>query len=416
MDDINKPVKASGAADKTLNILGSVAGIVGNLLLGPDSNVDFSEPFRLGAAYIKQDKENKALLDVLRGNPHTAPIVEVGQQIGQAGGLPAILSGQPQPNQSTQPLVDSIRKPYIDIHSPDFPSQLAERGLGDLAQKVLFAQAQQKPETEMDSLLKTLQIKKALNEPSWEEKNNQQFKQTLALLGIRDQNTKAGQLLKASANKQLQDEKAVTNLVAKSQKDIDDYDLMLGSTNKLIAKVSSENAWPSKTTALIGKLGPIGQGIAQTIAPDSAALIEQLNTEKLLRKNIIQAIVKATGKAGTDSERNFIIGSEPGSFDTKEGALRFLTENKNSQLYGRYAIVYNKAMAGADATQGLAIAQQLGVEPKQLAAFKRLKAIIDSGKDPATDPAGSKYMELLGMVPIPQVKSDSKNKIPKPKY
>jgi hypothetical protein len=255
----------------------------------------------------------------------------------------------------------------------------------------------------MDALLKTLQIKKAMDEPSWGEKNDQQFRQTLALLGIRDQNAKAGQSLKAGFQADLQNNKAADNLVIKAQKDIDPIDSSLASINKLRGRIAA-GEWPSLGTATISSLGQLGQGVVQRLYPDSAELIEQLNTAKMIRKNITTSILNATGKASNEGERKFIIGSEAGAFDTKEAAQRYLDETQNAHLYARYLIAYNRAKASPTPEIGLLVAQRLGVDPQQLAAFKRFKEGIDQGKDSTSDENLLRYMPLLGMTPIPKTK------------
>jgi hypothetical protein len=145
--DNTQPKKPGGAgAEKTLSLLGSLANVAGGLIFGPDFNVDLSAPFTMGANFIAQNKKQKELMDVLGSNPHTAPLLEAGQQLANQGGLMGVLSQQQQPAP-------------IDFGSQEFISSVASKPhLADLAQQLIFAQSQKKAPDILDQLSKMADI------------------------------------------------------------------------------------------------------------------------------------------------------------------------------------------------------------------------------------------------------------------
>lgn len=166
---------AGKTGENLLNILGTVGDVFGKVLLGPDGgHIDFGAPFKMGAAMERQKREENALMEVLKGNPHTAPLVEMGHQLanngGALGGISNEFGGQMPQTTYTPP----------DIQSPQFVSDyLAKGGSGEIAASFLGNQINNR-QAEVDPL-KQLLLMKQLSEPSWNEKQNKEFEQKQAL-------------------------------------------------------------------------------------------------------------------------------------------------------------------------------------------------------------------------------------------
>lgn len=155
------------AGENILGILGTALDVGGKLLLGPGADVDLGAPFKLGAQLQRQKREEKALMEVLSGNPATAPLVDLGNQVMGQGGVIPMMSGGSNgilPGESGGMPTQQPQGQPVDIHSPDFARKLAEYGLGDLSQKVLFAQTQGRPADPMEQVLTALGIQQKIRE------------------------------------------------------------------------------------------------------------------------------------------------------------------------------------------------------------------------------------------------------------
>jgi hypothetical protein len=87
-EQTKEPKGKSKAAETTMGLLGSVLGLAGNLVLGPDSiGLDIGAPFKMGAAMMREKREQSNLLELLRSSPATAPIAEYAPAIIDAGGI-----------------------------------------------------------------------------------------------------------------------------------------------------------------------------------------------------------------------------------------------------------------------------------------------------------------------------------------
>lgn len=98
---------AGNIGGTVLDILGSLGTVAGPLLFGPDFRGDLGAPFAMGAAYLKQNKLANTIGDILKSTPHTAPIMDVADQVGQGGGLLNLLSGE-QPSLGSSSIYDNL--------------------------------------------------------------------------------------------------------------------------------------------------------------------------------------------------------------------------------------------------------------------------------------------------------------------
>lgn len=192
MADENGQSKGPGkAGETTLNLLATLGGLAGPLLFGPDFQGDLGSPFRMGAQMLKGKREEQGLLDLLGGNPHTAPLLEGAQAFHEAGGAlnnpdallhPEVLNtfkvghtpppglmntlggmgdqlqaNAPQPPQMAPPPAPVAQTgAQIDPASPEF-LQRAARLRPDLAEKILLDRASQKTNP-LDDIVKMMGI------------------------------------------------------------------------------------------------------------------------------------------------------------------------------------------------------------------------------------------------------------------
>ena len=175
-DNSNKPGSKTG--EMLLGLLGTLGTIAGPLVTGR-SDVDFGMPFKLGSAYLQQDRMQSDLLKALNSTPHTKDIgADAAHMVQNNLSLPQVLSnpnhldafpsqqrasvGQgmelnapvlspentplPQNIGQTQPVVSpsaTIPLPVVpsnDYSSPEFMQQLA-KFRPDLAEKAVESQA-----------------------------------------------------------------------------------------------------------------------------------------------------------------------------------------------------------------------------------------------------------------------------------
>lgn len=84
----SKPKKSGGkGVENALSLLGTLAGLAGKLTFGPDFDGDLGSPFKAGADMLKSKREEKQLMELMGSNPHTAPLLEHGAALVDAGGL-----------------------------------------------------------------------------------------------------------------------------------------------------------------------------------------------------------------------------------------------------------------------------------------------------------------------------------------
>jgi hypothetical protein len=130
-------IKGPGKGETALSLIGTLANLAGRVLTG--SNVDFGEPFNMGAQYLAHKRQTQGLMDLLSSTPHTKPLVDLGvavDQANQGGQVPEVPSpitpingpiGGPQPNQQS-PLLSTIGKlnqPESQPSSPQTETQLS---------------------------------------------------------------------------------------------------------------------------------------------------------------------------------------------------------------------------------------------------------------------------------------------------
>jgi len=161
-EETNKKKSGGRGVENTLGIIGSVLDLAGPLLLGPDAvGMQFGAPFRAGAQIFSRKREQDTLLDALGSNPETAPLLQLGQQASDAGGLLNVLGSMQQgPQIAGQPAAQvapqagvAPAKPSVDITGLDFIRQIAQ-GDPRFAKKLILSQT--KGDTEMDSIKQIL--------------------------------------------------------------------------------------------------------------------------------------------------------------------------------------------------------------------------------------------------------------------
>ena len=235
------------AAENTLALIGSIAGVAGNLLLGPDSaGMDFGAPFKAGAAMLQGQRQENDLKKYLMTTPQTAPLADHIPAIIQAGGLiknPDVLAhpetqqylsqfGGPAPAQAPGPIqapasqggVPAPAAPTAPVSTgpiaPPIPSptgnllsalgrttggvspELQARILQDHPD-ILKAMASKDPTAQMKEMLQTVLLGKHISDfETHDQKTEDQLKEKFSVLHEADRLTearaKAARLDKAS--------------------------------------------------------------------------------------------------------------------------------------------------------------------------------------------------------------------------
>jgi len=427
MADNAQPKAPSKAGENTLGLLGAVAGLAGNLIFGPDSiGMDFGAPFKAGAAMLRDKREQQSLLELLKSNPHTAPIAEMGPSLIQAGGLvnnpdainhpevqkyvsqfssapgvasqapaqasilPGEANGQPAPN-----LLSALQTP-TDYTSDAF-LQKAAALRPDIAEKILTAKATKEPTNQTKELLQTILLGKQIS--GYETPEERRAAQ------LTDRQTMMEQTDKLIQNRQEQNQVRQNELQKQQKretwtpKEDENYNTLNNSIDMgkaLLSKVQS-GASPSLFTAALGSTA-VGQGMLERLSPDSAATLQQIQTLRDLTGKVMGDVKAQSGAQYSAKELQWMQSALPSKWDTPQQLQYSLA----SDLLKKQWLNYNTIASKVEKAGNLNPAQERGISPEQLRAFIALKKQLGSKTAPNAqsifeNKQNLPYLQALGM-------------------
>jgi len=386
---------ASKGAENTLNILGSVLGLGGQLIFGPDFNADLGAPFKAGAGMLREKREQSALqqslMDALRSNPHTAPIADLGEQVHSAGGiLPNLMdsSGMASaPDMGSQmggPLNESLGMPTggasalnsTIFSSPEFIAGLSNNGASpELIEKMIYAQSAKSapaPKDPLDIEYKKAQIQALKNKPASmtpEEK---------AALEIEIARQKAQIYTDASK------EKTATRESYPTGKQIE---ALTAYENAIAGFQSLPDTLPdiAAPVDLASKVPGIGNYVVTKMYPEIAQFQKQLQDLNATK------IFAAGGKNLTGTEKNLLFPTLPSLMDNPE---YYPIAKKNT-----ISRIQLSKLANADNLVKLGKKDlEEWLDPQTLADYGVWKQIINkSGPSAFQDPEFMQLSESLGL-------------------
>lgn len=318
MADKNQPKAPSKAGENTLGLIGAIAGLAGNLILGPDSaGIDFGAPFKAGASMLREKREQQSLLELLKGNPHTAPLAEMGPALVQAGGLinnPDVLShpdtqnylgqfsgpsgtapatpapasgilpgeqnGTPHPG--LLPALGTQKAPPPDYTSEEFLARAAALR-PDIAEKIITAKATKDPANQTKELLQTILLGKQISGfETPEERRAAQHQDRMTQLETTDRLIQGRQ----EQNQIRQNALEKSKVTPKETEGFQQIDEVRNNYRNMLIDLES-GVKPSYTKDIAAKLLPGGERALQAFDPKFAAFrknVEQANA--LFQKTI----------------------------------------------------------------------------------------------------------------------------------
>ena len=371
MADTKKNKAPSKGGENTLGLLGAVAGLAGNLIFGPDSvGIDFGAPFKAGAAMLRDKREQQSLIELLKSNPHTAPIADIGPALTSAGGLvnnPDILdhpevqnfvgqfSGSPGPTpQSTgvlpgessgvpqANLLSALNTPAPTTQKDYTSDEFLERAASlrpDIAEKILTARATQAPgrDRSLDDILKVLQIQ-SFETP--EQKRQAQLNDRLTQLEATDKLIQGRQ----EQNQIRQNNLEKSKVTPKETEGFQQIDEVRNNYRNMLIDFES-GVKPSYTKDIAATLLPGGEQALQALDPKFAAFrknVEQANA--LFQKTI-------SGVAISEPEARRLRPTQPQAGDDP-AVFKLVAENnvkKANELY--FIKAMSIANRGGDTSQ-----------------------------------------------------------------
>lgn len=405
-DNNNKPGGKIG--ETLLGVLGALGSIAGPLITGRD--IDFGMPFKLGSAYLQNERMNSDLMKALNSNPETAGIVEGVQGIMGQGGLPGILNnisgGVQQPVQQPDlsqmgnmgigmtsggmPTAPIAQSP-LDVQSPDFLRQLT-KFRPDIAEKVITSQASMKPMGPLDDIMKLLALQSFRSPEQKEEAGYRKMDYLNQLMSERQ-----------SAQKQEAAQLGREKWSVGEQEFLRNADFAVNNSRLMLDKLNV-GIEPTVLTAVIGKSPAISR-IAMTLDPQ---LADQVQEYRDILKTVMTAVKTQSGVQYGFRELQWIKSSQPNEWDTPEMFKRGITQAMNTQLWNKYGVIIKKAERAGNAE----VALREGMTPEQIKAWKVLDAqLAKRATTPKgelgifTDPNNAPILQALGMGMLPPIQS-----------
>lgn len=354
MAEINKPKTPGKGGENTLNLIGTLAGIAGKLFF-PDSGIDLSAPFFAGSQMMRQSREEKNLLELLQGNPHTAPVAEYGQALAGAGGLPnnmdlldhpevqqafgggdtaGILPGE-QGGVPTAPVT-----PPVDFTSNEFLANMA-RLRPDLAEKVLSAKAVKDPADQTKELLQTILLGKQITNLETPEQKRQaaledkmfQTRERIAMQGAQTQENQSNALALRKSQ-----------ITPKEAESIGDIDTLRNSYRNTLLDVE-QGFSPSVGKEAIASLLPGGERLMQTVDP------KWTNARKNIQQSLALFQKSISGVAISEAEAKRLRPTMPGAGDDPTVFKNTLENNAKKATELSLVKLMNIANRGGDVSQ-----------------------------------------------------------------
>lgn len=388
MADNGQPKAPSKGGENTLSLIGAIAGLAGNLIFGPDSvGIDFGAPFKAGAAMLKDKREQQSLLELLKGNPHTAPLAEIGPSLVEAGGLvknPDILNHpqtqgylsqfsmgegdrklvSPEMAQSPNNTVASVLAPQAQGTAPDYTSQefLARAASlrPDLAEKIIASKATKDPNDQLKDMLQTVLLGKQIqNFETPEQKRRAALEDRQTLLDAQD--IRIGNRQEQNQNRQniLQKSK----ITAKEEESFNTIDELRKAQQNILIDLES-GVKPSYTKDIAASILPGGERALQTLDPNFSAFRKNINESLAIYQKAI------SGVAISEPEAKRLRPTQPQAGDDLD-VLRGVAQNNIKKANEVYFI---KAMntlnrGGTDVYNY--------VDPQQLQLYKAVRAAMN---------------------------------------
>lgn len=369
MADSSEPKAPSKGGENTLALIGSLAGIAGKLVFGPDFDADLGAPFKAGANMIKQNREEQSLLDLLRSTPHTAALADHIPALIQAGGIaknPDILShpetaqffgGQPvgdmlnipmpntpAPTMGQGGLLSAIQSPATTQDTIDPTSDAFLRKAAalrpDIAEKLLLHKATKEP-NQLKDILQTLLLGKqiegfespAQKRASESEQRAFDRSETDRLISSRqEQNQNRANALQKS------------KITAKEEEGFNDVDTLRTQYQNMLVDLES-GIKPDVGKEAIATLIPGGERIMQSADPQFATF----------RKNVQQSLVQyqkaISGVAISEPEAKRLRPTQPQAGDDP-AVFKATAENNLKKANELYLIkAKNTSKRGGDVSQ-----------------------------------------------------------------
>lgn len=357
MADENKPKVPGKGAENTLGLIGTIAGLVGNLAFGPDSlGMDFGAPFKLAAQAARDKREQKGLMDLLGSHPETANLLEHGDALINAGGIANnmdildhpdlqglggggedsdIPAGASPPIQPTQSSLLSTLQPQapVDYSSPEF-IQKAAIYRPDIAEKLLLASG--KSNSELDDLKAILLGQQIQNYETPEQKRQARQEERQANMEFMDKLISGRQTQQKENSVRLEKSK----ITSKESEHLQNLDALKNLYQQIRINLE-EGAEPSYFKSLVGST-ETGDKILQTTSPKFSEF----------KKNIDQMVAlyqkSISGVAISEPEARRLRVTQPSAGDDKDFLVKFVenTEKKQNEL--QFIYWSNIAKRGGD--------------------------------------------------------------------
>ncbi len=377
MADTQKPKTPGKGGENTLNLIGTLAGIAGKLFF-PESNIDLSAPFLAGSQMLRQSREENNLLELLRGNPHTAPVAEYGEALANAGGVsanqdlldhPEIQSafgdgsdgtGITTPTRTILPGEQGgvpTASP-VDFSSSDFLANMA-RLRPDLAEKVLTAKAAKEPQDTTKELLQTILLGKQIEgfetpEQKREALMDERRYNTAERIALQGQQTRENQ-----ANALELSKSKITPKEAEGFGIIDE--LRNGYRNILIDL--EQGFKPSIVKEAVATLVPGGERIMQTVDSRWSTVRKNIGINNaLFQKSISGAVI-------SEPEAKRLRPTQPQAGDSPEVFKSILMNNSKKANELALIKAMNVANRGGDVSEY--------VDPESLKLYKAVRAAMN---------------------------------------
>lgn len=407
MADDNKIKGGSKIGETLLGVLGALGSIAGPIITG--QNIDFGAPFKMGSAYLQNERMNKDLMTALNSNPHTAGLGEEVQGMLQSGQtLSDVLNPKPQsvPQQypiqgdmgigmtsGGMPTNPSLTNEYLQ--SPEFLQTLAQLR-PDLAEPVLKSKMVERPVSPLDTIMKTLALQ---NYESPSEKRAASLADKEYIMEKMNEQIQTRQMQQKEEASRLSREKwSVGEL-----KSIQDSDAAINNSRFMLDKLNS-GINPTVLTALIGK----SPAVSRAMMALNPKLADQVQEYRDILKTVMTAVKTQSGVQYGFRELQWIKSSQPNEWDTPEMFKRGITQAMNTQLWNKYGLIIKKAERAGNAE----VALREGLTPEQIKAWKVLdKQLAERGTSNKgelnifSDPKNVTLLNTLGMGLLPQLKT-----------
>jgi len=414
-DDKDKKSKPGGKIGETLlGVLGALGQIAGPLITG--QNVDFGLPFKLGSAYLQNERMTEDLQKALASNPHTADLPDEVANLIQGGGLPGVLNNFEQPvNIAQQPVQQGLPQ---SLQSPIDPSLLAESAALSPEVAIQSPQAPQgPPDLQSPEFLQRLAEfrpdlaeKVVTSQASQRSAEANPLNDILKMLAVQDY-----QSPQAKAQAKTQRDIELDEMYRNRQADLAEEKSRIGREKWKVGEEKSLTDGREAISALRFSLDQLNSGIEQNVlsavmgkSPVSARIgatmgmytNEQLQQMRGIKKMVMKAVKTQSGVQYGFRELQWIKSAMPSEWDDPKMFKRGVTMLHNTTLWNQYDRIMRKAHKAGN----IEVAYREGMDIDQVRAYKVLKAqlikrAIDNKSELMifADPQNAKLFEYLNI-------------------